>query len=131
MSTVLTVFAGFLVAIIAVLGDPAMVPGNSWRDAELRHPKLEATIIRYVWLFYIYLIAIAMMFTAVLLHKEPESVVSCGVKSAIEFLYLFFAVFSFLLTLGLPPTIGKIQLARSNAEVEARRRAAGIKPPES
>ncbi|MFX7620842.1 hypothetical protein ABTJ52_20855, partial [Acinetobacter baumannii] len=42
--TVMTVFAGFLVAIITVLGDPAMIPDGSWRIAEIRHKKLDAIV---------------------------------------------------------------------------------------
>src|ERR1039457_6885186 len=47
LATVMTVFAGFLVAIIAVLGDPAMIPRGSWRVAEMRHDNLEASVIRH------------------------------------------------------------------------------------
>ncbi len=129
MATVLTVFAGFLVAIIAILGDPAMIPGDSWAEAEMKRPGLEAIVIRHVWLFYVYLTAIGLLFAGVLLQKEPDAAVSADIKSWVGSAYLFFSVLSFLLTLALPPTLGKIQLARNLAEIEARRRAAGIKPP--
>ncbi|HVC61913.1 MAG TPA: hypothetical protein VND19_16320 [Acetobacteraceae bacterium] len=127
MATVLTVFAGFLVAIIAILGDPAMIPGNSWREAEMRRPSIEAMVIKQVWLFYLYLLAIGLLFAGVLLHKEPDAAVAVWIKSLVDIVYLFFAVLSFLLTLALPSTLGKIQLARNLAEIEARRAAAGIR----
>jgi hypothetical protein len=128
MATVLTVFAGFLVAIIAILGDPAMIPGDSWAAAQMQRPTLEAMVIKQVWLFYLYLMAIGFLFLGVLLHKEPDTIMAPWIKPCVDIVYLFFAVLSFLLTLALPPTLGKIQLARNLAEIEARRSAAGIKP---
>jgi hypothetical protein len=131
MATVMTVFAGFLVAIIAVLGDPAMLPKGSWHAAEMHHDELEASVIRYTSLFYIYLLAIALLFGGVLLAKEPDGSVLAGIKTWVERLYVFFGVFSFLLTLGLPRALGKIQLARSEAEIAASRADAGIKDEKS
>jgi len=128
IATVMTVFAGFLVAIIAILGDPSMTPKGSWHVAEMRHDRLVASVFRYTSLFYVYLISIALLFIGVLIAKEPECAISSFIKMWVERLYVFFGVFSFLLTLGLPQALGKIQLARSEAEIEERRQAAGIKP---
>ena len=129
MITVMTVFAGFLVAIIAILGDPAMIPKGSWRIAETRHTRLVAIVTRHTSLFYVYLIAIGLLFAGVLADKEPDDFLSQKVKSYIEFAFMFCTVFSFLLTLALPKVLGDIQIARSEAEIEARRSAEGIKPP--
>ena len=131
MITVITVFAGFLVAIITILGDPAMVPKGSWRKAEIRHRNLESILIRQTWLFYCYLVAIGLLFAGVLIRKEPHDVVSDRLKAWIEAGYLFFGVFSFLLTLALPRALSRIQLMRSSAEIEDRRQAEGINRPAS
>ena len=60
--TVYTVFAGFLVAIIAVLGDPILIPSGSWQTAENNRHKIENRLIRYSYLFVLYLITIAIIF---------------------------------------------------------------------
>lgn len=44
--TVFTVFAGFLIAIITIIGDPIMIPHGSWKVAELRR---DAMISRLNW----------------------------------------------------------------------------------
>jgi len=93
----------------------------------MRRPSIEAMVIKQVWLFYLYLLAIGLLFAGVLLHKEPDAAVAVWIKSLVDIVYLFFAVLSFLLTLALPSTLGKIQLARNLAEIEARRAAAGIR----
>ncbi len=123
----MTVFAGFLVAIIAVLGDPGALPKGSWRGVESRRPRLVSSVIRHASLFYVYLVAIALLFIGVLVSKEPCSVVPLWVKIWVERAYLFFGVFSFLLTLGLPKSLADIQIARTDAENEERRRAAGMR----
>ena len=127
MITFITVFAGFLVAIIAILGDPAAMPRGNWRIAEARRPDLDASIIRHTYLFYCYLLAIGFLFVGVLIKREPASGMPSWLRLLIESTYLFFAVFSFLLTLAPPSSLGRIQMARSEAEIEARRQTDGIR----
>ena len=43
--TVLTVLAGFMIAIITVLGDPASIPDGSWRMVEFDGITLKTEII--------------------------------------------------------------------------------------
>src|SRR5690242_3316463 len=70
LTTVFTVFAGFLVAIIAVLGDPAMIPDGSWRAAEVRRDRIESQLIVHTWLFVIYLLAVGFLFTGVIVRDS-------------------------------------------------------------
>jgi hypothetical protein len=120
-------FAGFLVAIITILGDPAMIPEGSWRAAEVRRDNLEKRLASHIWLFVFYLVAIGLLFVGVLAEKAPDSVVPHDWKLWIERLYLFFATTSFLLTFGLPRALWKYQLARMDAEIERRRKKDGLK----
>src|SRR5258706_7461384 len=60
--TVITVFAGFLVAIIAVLGDPALIPAGTWRTAENRRENIGNEPIPHTWLFVFYLVSIGGLF---------------------------------------------------------------------
>jgi len=125
--TVMTVFAGFLVAIITILGDPSMMPTGSWRITEMHRDTIEARITTHIWLFVFYLIAIGLLFVGILLNKEPDSVIPLICKIWIERLYLFFGISSFLFTFALPKSLLKFQLARFDAETEKRRKQAGIK----
>lgn len=122
--TVLTIFAGFLVAIMSVVGDPALLPSGSWRAAEIRRESVESELSRHAWLFFVYLIGIALLFVGALLHKAPDAPELA--KLWIERLYLFFGVFGFLLSFGLPASILAVQMKRFDAEIEKRREEAGI-----
>lgn len=124
--TVTTVFAGFLVAIIAVLGDPSTVPDGSWRVAEEKRDGVEAKLIAHVWLFFLYLIAISLLFVAVLLKAPAAEAIPDLLRVWVERLCLFFFVTSLLLTFGLPGALLKVQMARLDAEIARRRKKAKL-----
>src|SRR5260221_8949379 len=60
--TVFTVFAGFLIAIITIIGDPIMVREGSWRVAEMGHERMRSRLFSHIVLFLLYLITIAVLF---------------------------------------------------------------------
>jgi hypothetical protein len=124
--TVYSVFAGFLIAIIAVLGDPALIPEGSWRVGELRRDSIERRLIWHVYLFMLYLVTIGLLFAGVVIEKAPEGKVSESVKHAVEYGFLFLAVLSFLLSFALPIALMRLQRARVDAEIQRRRGRAGI-----
>lgn len=124
--TVFSVFAGFLVAIITILGDPAMIPQGTWRTVEVRRQNVEHRIIRHIFLFIIYLVTIAILFAGSLIKKVPDEIISEIWKIWIDRSYLFLAISSFLMTLALPASLLKVQMGRLDTEIE-RRQATGDK----
>lgn len=122
--TIFTVFAGFLIAIIAVLGDPALIPQGSWRIAEGRRNSIETKLFWHFWLFVLYLLTIGLLFVGALL-KNTETLIAF--RTWIERAYLFFGVFSFFLTFALPWSVMQMQKDRIDAEIERRRAESGIK----
>ncbi len=126
VTTVFTVFAGFLVAIITILGDPSLVPSGSWRLVESRRESIEHRIIWHIYLFGLYLVTIGLIFVSSIIKKAPNEIVSMDWKVWIDRAYLFFGVGSFLLSFALPFALHKLQMDRLDREIERRRREAGI-----
>lgn len=124
IATVFSVFGGFLIAIIAVIGDPSLIPEGSWRLAEIRRDNIERRLLRHAWLFVLYLMTIAFLFGAVLLAKASPDLLMW--RKFVEIAYLFFGVWAFLLSFGLPWALMKLQRARVDAEIERRRHRDGI-----
>lgn len=124
--TVYTVFAGFLIAIIAILGDPLLLPSGTWRTAENNRANIESRLIRYSYLFALYLITIAIIFVGVLFKDAPIAVIPAVCKEWIARAYLFFGVAAFILSLALPKTLMDIQRSRVDEEIERRRKAEDI-----
>jgi hypothetical protein len=124
--TAFTVFAGFLVAVIAIVADPSTIPPGSWRIAENRRAEIDASLIRHMYLFYVYLVAIALLALATVLMKLN---LPNGVDAAKLWLaraYLTVGITGFLLTFGLPIMIVHMQRARIDREIERRRETEGI-----
>ena len=112
VTTVFTVFAGFLVATITILGDPSLVPPGNWRIVESRRDNIERDISFHSWLFVLYLLTIALIFASVVVRKIPCDIVACWIKVWIERTYLFVGVFSFLVSFTLPFALHRIQMKR-------------------
>lgn len=123
--TVITVFAGFLVAIITVLGDPSLIPPGSWRIVENRRESIEAELIRHTWLFIFYLVSIGVLFVGAVAKGAPT--VPDVIKIWLTRAYLFFGIASFLFTFGLASSLLRYQMARYDAELHRRRQEVGIK----
>lgn len=127
VGTVFTVFAGFLVAIITILGDPTLVPGDDWKLVEVRRNRIERRIIQHVWLLMAYLVTIAILFVSVVLEKVPKELVSDKIKETIDFVYLFVGITSFCLSFALPFALLSGQMSRLDEETERRRAKQGIR----
>jgi uncharacterized membrane protein len=125
--TIFTVFAGFLVAIIAILGDPVLLPEGSWRVAEVRRDAVEKRLIWHSWLFTAYLVTIALLFAGVVLSKAQLAANHVWIKEWVERAYLFVGITSFLLSFALPWTLMVIQRRRVDAEIEHRRHDEGAR----
>jgi MFS family permease len=123
--TVITVFAGFLVAIITVLGDPSLIPPGSWRIVENRRASIESELIRHTWLFIFYLVSIGVLFVGAI--AKGSAFVPDAIKIWMTRGYLFFGIASFLFTFGLAGSLLKYQMARYDAEEHRRRQEANIK----
>ncbi|MDY0186194.1 MAG: hypothetical protein RBR43_10000 [Desulfuromonadaceae bacterium] len=114
--TVFSVLAGFLVAIIAIVGDPVLLPPGTWRAAELERGKLNSRLVRHKWLFTLYLLTLGMVFFALLLKDGDPCLVLW-----LERGFLFSGVFAFVLSLALPGSLMKVQRERIDAVIEHRR----------
>lgn len=118
--TVFSILAGFLVAIIAIVGDPLLVPSGTWRIAEGTREKTIQRLTRHKYLFHVYLIALALVFASTLLKDAHQHV---GIW--LERTYLFLSIFAFLLSLRLPAALMKTQQERVDHLIEERRKRSG------
>lgn len=123
--TMFTVFAGFLVAVMVIIGDPAMLPTGSWRSAEGARENIDKKLLRHMYLFWLYLIVIGLIFILTV-TKGASSDTAVKIKGYVELLYFFMATFSFLLTMALPKMVSDVQRQRVDAVIENRRREEGL-----
>ena len=120
--TMFTVLAGFLIAIITLIGDPKSLPSGSWRKAELAYERTHNRLVRHKFLFKLYLLTLALIFLAFVLKDQLTMY-----QNIIEYIYVFMTLAAFMLSLKLPSSLMTIQQERIEHEINERRREAGIK----
>ena len=124
LATIMTVFAGFLFAVLSIIGDPSQLLDGDWKIAEANRNSVESRLIRLSYLFLIYCFGIAALVLGIFV--KDSSLVCQSTKIWIDKSVVFLSVFSFLLTLGLPRLVFKMQIDRYDNEIERRRKNAGI-----
>lgn len=124
--TAYSILAGFLVAIITMIGDPKSLPSGSWQAAQLGSDMVYLRLKRHRLLFSSYLVTIALVFLSFLLKDKYPCY-----NFYVELSYLFLAIFCFIYSLTLPSTLMKLQAERIQQEIEDRRRKEGIVDEES
>jgi hypothetical protein len=124
--TVFTVFAGFSVAILTILGNPESLPPGSWRAAEQVRAAIDAKLIRHGYLFGVYLVTLVAIFISLILKKASDETVPVTAKVMAEKIFLGLSVTALLLSLALPKMLMDVQRARADAEIGRRRKEEGI-----
>jgi hypothetical protein len=115
---VFTILAGFLIAVMTLLGDQSVLPG-AWRIAEVKREVIRAKLIQQKWMFYLYLMTLSMIFVCTILGKQWPAV-----TDVVERVYFGFATTAFLLSFRLPAVLMEVQMDRVEAVVGARRQNA-------
>jgi hypothetical protein len=119
--TVFSVLAGFLIAVITLVGDPKSLPSGGWQKAQLGSELTSNRLVRHKWLFTVYLISLVLIFLSMLLKNR-----FLMVQIIIEYTYLFFSFTAFILSFRLPSSLMQLQEERIEQEIEERRRLEGI-----
>src|SRR5665647_2193324 len=109
--TVFSVLAGFLVAIITIIGDPSSLPSGSWQRARLGSDILRVRLLRHKLLFLMYLTTLLLIFISVLVRNKFPAV-----DLWIERSFLFFSISAFILSFQLPSSLMKLHLERIEQE---------------
>lgn len=120
--TVFSILAGFLVAIMTIMGDPGGFTGRSWRACELSRNNIYNQLVRQKWMFTLYLTTLGLILISSLIEDKFPNIVIW-----IEHIYLGTAITAFILSMGLPTALMNIQISRHEEVINAKRKSVGIK----
>lgn len=113
--TVFSILAGFIIALLGIVGDPDALARRNWRAAWLSAEDARRRIDRYTLLFLLYLAVIALIFVSTILER------SCPVLASwIDRSYLTLGTVAFLSSFMLPISLRRAQLKLLEEEVERR-----------
>lgn len=119
--TVFSILAGFLIAVITLVGDPKSLPSGSWRAAKLGSELTYNRLNRHKWLFYLYLVSLFLIFISIVIKSSFPVL-----QISIEYAYMFFATAATFFSFKLPAGLMQLQQERIEQEIEERKRMEGI-----
>lgn len=119
--TVFSILAGFLVAVITLVGDPKSIPSGGWQIARLGSDLTYNRLSRHKWLFNSYLITLFLIFISIVIQDKYPAI-----QLFLEYTYMFFASISCFLSFKLPGALIELQQERIEQEIAERRKKEGI-----
>ena len=127
LANALSILAGFLIAVIVILGDPRSLYRGNWRIASAHQREIRRALNRTALLFYTYLVVIVCIFAASFLEAYTSATVCSRWMKHIALSAGGTALFW---SFALPFVIRKAQLNRLDEEVEDRKRQSSLSPTE-
>lgn len=118
ITDVFSILAGFLMTVLTLLIEPKPT-AKIWREAAAKKTTFVNRIIRYKWLFMLYLAVLGLVFVANLLDKGKDS---AEVLLWVERLYLTLATLAFIISLTLPNQLMQLQVGRYNEMIDEKKK---------
>lgn len=115
---VFSILAGFLMTVLTLLIEPKPT-AKIWREAASKKTTFVNKIVRYKWLFMLYLIVLGMVFIANLLEKGKGY---ADVLIWVERIYLSLTILAFIISLTLPSQLMQLQVGRYNEMIDEQRK---------
>ena len=121
--TVFSILAGFLVAVMAIVGSERALKGRNWRQDTFYLTQVKRDLQKHSALFYLYLQVLALSFLATLKLGWPEIV-----QTGVEGVLLFLACLAMLLSFSLPGQLTRRHVSDLETAIKARREKEAGKP---
>lgn len=114
--TVFSILAGFLVAVMAIVGSERALKGRNWRQDTFYLAQVKQDLQKHSALFYLYLLVLVLSFLATLKLGWPEVV-----QTGVECVLLFLACLAMLLSFSLPGQLTRRHVSDLETTIKARR----------
>lgn len=122
--TLFSILAGFLITIMTITGDPRSLYAGSWRTASMHRREIHRALVRYKWLFYVYLTIIGLTFLATLFERPVSDDTMCIVETLGKWFgrsALGLGMAALIWSFGLATALIHVQVDRLDEEVERRK----------
>ncbi|MFV3329898.1 hypothetical protein ACNFIA_03065 [Pseudomonas sp. NY15437] len=113
--TVFSILAGFLIAVMAIVGNERALRGRNWRQDTFYLIQIRRDLKRHAALFYLYLAILALAFLASLNLAWPDPV-----QIGVEGFLLFLACLAMLLSFALPGQLTRRHITDLEAIIKTR-----------
>tara|TARA_R110002012_G_scaffold321120_1_gene547470 strand:- start:2311 stop:2766 length:456 start_codon:yes stop_codon:yes gene_type:complete len=114
--TIFSILAGFLIAVITFITEPAMKGANDWKELQLKKRNIRNQMTRHKLLFYCYLMTLGLALSIFIIPAEFIQVMIW-----VERVFLSLSTFVFIASFKLPGSLMDLQMARYEAELKDKR----------
>lgn len=114
--TIFSVLAGFLIAVITFITEPALRQAKDWRELQRMKKTIRRKLFRQKALFILYLLTLG---TALVMYLTPAEAVE--VLMWLRAVFLGLATFVFIASFSLPYSLIRVQMERYEAALEETR----------
>ncbi|TCJ25415.1 hypothetical protein E0X81_05995 [Halomonas sp. GDM18] len=114
---VFSILAGFLVAVMTIMGEPVYYRRKTWRYNKVARDNYMRSLTKHKDLFYAYLITLSLIFASRLV---PDKDYEC-LRTWFERGFMFFATIAFIYSFFLPNKLMAKQLEKYDEQVEEKK----------
>lgn len=123
--SVFSIFAGFLVTIMLIIGDPLYPGSANWRRYHVRKKIAWRKLVRQKYLFMSYLLVLVLIFISAAIagstfNNEPDLLKK--LTTYIEYAYIFLASIATVYSFLLPGRLLEFQMERFNEVISSEKR---------
>lgn len=115
---VFSILAGFLVAVMTIMGEPVYYRNKTWRYNQSARRNYIKSLIRHKDLFHSYLITLALIFVSRLVDGEQYPLLQLWLERS----FLFFSFLAFAFSITLPDKLISKQLERFDDQVNTKQK---------
>ncbi len=124
ITTVVTLFsilAGFLMAIMALTAESEGTHAGNWRELQRRYPVVQTRLYTCAMIFYVYMTTMGLIVASDLIRNFHPAT-----ASTIDFLYIWFGFWSFMLSFSIPVILSKTLLGWFDQRIRTKRKDVGL-----
>lgn len=114
---VFSILAGFLVAVMTIMGEPIFYRKKTWRYNKFARRNYVKSLIRHKDLFHAYLITLALIFLSRLIDSDSHPIFNLWLERS----FIFFSVIAFLFSITLPDKLINKQLEKYDEQIEEKK----------
>ncbi|WP_447957472.1 hypothetical protein [Vreelandella sp. EE7] len=114
---VFSILAGFLVAVMTIMGEPVFHRKRTWRYNKVARDNYVKSLVRHKDLFHAYLITLALIFLSRLVDDDAFPLIHLWLERS----FVFFSVIAFLFSIVLPDKLINKQLEKYDDQVEEKK----------
>lgn len=114
---VFSILAGFLIAVMTIMGEPIFYRKKTWRYNKIARKNYVKSLMRHKDLFHAYLLTLALIFLSRLVDDNVYTIFHLWLERS----FVFFSVIAFIFSITLPDKLINKQLEKYDDLIDEKK----------